>query len=533
MAAPREQRAEHVDRRPDPFDQLVRRDRRQVAVVGEDQPTGFGSDDRHADRAEQFRHDRHVDDLGDVAQLERPVGQQRGRHQLQHRVLGARHDHFTRQRTGVADHDQRFGITGSGSRARIRDGGGRDRIHRHQYAPPVPAAGRTVTRVWPDEPDVAAALEQPRDDLVLERQTPDGTFEQADGPFLEYERRLERSDGNARRDHPLPHLDPVVQLAVRAAGPRARRAPVAPAAPPCCSSGESVVGAARPADRTPDPRPRTARRGVDELGVHQHAVHPDRQVRGRRLRCRQLGRRRRRLDRARRHRARRCPPRCSPIGSDASASSRSSPGRRRSSTALGALAPTFPALVATQAIGRPLGLALDFLVAVVAAEEMPRNSRAYAVSVLAMASGFGAGIAVITLPLADIGESSWRFIYVVALVWLVVAVDIARRLPETTRFTRPHKVAPPLDPAALRDARPRRHRRQLLRRPGELLPEQLPGGRTRLLGRPDRVVHALDRDAGRHRLDHRRTHRRHPRPAAPARGRPPAGDDSRRWPRSP
>jgi MFS family permease len=84
-------------------------------------------------------------------------------------------------------------------------------------------------------------------------------------------------------------------------------------------------------------------------------------------------------------------------------------------------------------------------VAVVAAEEMPRNSRAYAVSVLAMASGFGAGIAVIALPLADIGESSWRFIYLIALVWLVVAVDIARRLPETTRFARPHTIAPPLD----------------------------------------------------------------------------------------
>jgi MFS family permease len=114
-------------------------------------------------------------------------------------------------------------------------------------------------------------------------------------------------------------------------------------------------------------------------------------------------------------------------------------------TACGALAPSFPTLVATQTVGRPLGLALDFLVAVVAAEEMPRNSRAYAVSVLAMASGFGAGIAVIALPLADIGESSWRFIYLIALVWLVVAVDIARRLPETTRFARPHTIAPPLD----------------------------------------------------------------------------------------
>ena len=82
-------------------------------------------------------------------------------------------------------------------------------------------------------------------------------------------------------------------------------------------------------------------------------------------------------------------------------------------TAMGAFAPTFPFLVATQAIGRPLGLALDFLVAVVAAEEMPRNSRAYAVSVLAMASGLGAGVAVMALPLADISPGSWRLVYLV------------------------------------------------------------------------------------------------------------------------
>lgn len=114
-------------------------------------------------------------------------------------------------------------------------------------------------------------------------------------------------------------------------------------------------------------------------------------------------------------------------------------------TALGALAPNFPALVATQAIGRPLGLALDFLIAVVVAEEMPRNSRAYAVSVMAMASGLGAGIAVMALPLADVGQGGWRFVYVVTLIWLVVAVDITRRLPETVRFVRDHIVAPRLD----------------------------------------------------------------------------------------
>jgi MFS family permease len=113
--------------------------------------------------------------------------------------------------------------------------------------------------------------------------------------------------------------------------------------------------------------------------------------------------------------------------------------------ALGALAPNFPSLVATQTIGRPLGLTLDLLIAVVAAEEMPRNSRAYAVSVMAMASGLGAGIAVMALPLADLGDDGWRLVYVVTLVWLVVALDISRRLPETIRFERPHVVAPPLD----------------------------------------------------------------------------------------
>lgn len=114
-------------------------------------------------------------------------------------------------------------------------------------------------------------------------------------------------------------------------------------------------------------------------------------------------------------------------------------------TAMGALAPNFPFLVVTQAIGRPLGLALDFLIAVVAAEEMPRNSRAYAVSLMAMASGLGAGIAVMALPLADLGDSGWRLVYVVTLIWLVVAVDITRRLPETRRFERHHQVNPHFD----------------------------------------------------------------------------------------
>jgi len=104
--------------------------------------------------------------------------------------------------------------------------------------------------------------------------------------------------------------------------------------------------------------------------------------------------------------------------------------------ALGALAPNFWILTANQTIARPLGLALDVALLVVAVEEMPKNARAYGLSILALASGLGAGIAVLALPLADAGDNGWRIIYVVSLIWLVVAARLTRRLAETTRFTR-------------------------------------------------------------------------------------------------
>jgi MFS family permease len=110
--------------------------------------------------------------------------------------------------------------------------------------------------------------------------------------------------------------------------------------------------------------------------------------------------------------------------------------------ALGALSPSFAVLTGTQTLGRPLGLALDVLVAVVAAEEMPRSSRTYAISVLAMASGLGAGLCVMALPLADIGTRGWRLVYVLPLLLMFVARDLARRLPETRRFEEKHAITP-------------------------------------------------------------------------------------------
>jgi MFS family permease len=113
--------------------------------------------------------------------------------------------------------------------------------------------------------------------------------------------------------------------------------------------------------------------------------------------------------------------------------------------AVGAISPSFWALVGTQAVGRPIGLALALLIGVVASEEMPRNSRAYALSVIALAGGLGAGIAVISLRLTDIGADGWRLVYVVSLVWMIPAYHLTRNLPETHRFQRQHATATRLD----------------------------------------------------------------------------------------
>jgi MFS family permease len=105
-------------------------------------------------------------------------------------------------------------------------------------------------------------------------------------------------------------------------------------------------------------------------------------------------------------------------------------------SALGAIAPSYSFLVATQAVGRPLGLTLDILIAVVAIEEMPRDGRAYATGILAVLSGIGGGIAVASLPLADISPTSWRYIYVIGLMWLIIAYALMKWLPESERFIR-------------------------------------------------------------------------------------------------
>jgi MFS family permease len=104
----------------------------------------------------------------------------------------------------------------------------------------------------------------------------------------------------------------------------------------------------------------------------------------------------------------------------------------------GALAPSLPWLTGSQMLARSFGTAVLLLVTIVAAEEMPAGSRAYAVSLLAMSSGLGAGVCVLSLRLADLSTRGWRLLYLVPLLGLPIVAAVRRRLPESRRFIAPH-----------------------------------------------------------------------------------------------
>lgn len=104
----------------------------------------------------------------------------------------------------------------------------------------------------------------------------------------------------------------------------------------------------------------------------------------------------------------------------------------------GALAPSLPWLAASQLLARAFATSVLLLVAIVAAEEVPARSRAYAVSLLAMSSGLGAGLCVVALPLADLGTRAWRLLYLAPLVAIPLVAAVRRRLPESRRFVAPH-----------------------------------------------------------------------------------------------
>ena len=105
-------------------------------------------------------------------------------------------------------------------------------------------------------------------------------------------------------------------------------------------------------------------------------------------------------------------------------------------------------LTAVQAISRGLSHAMALLIFVFALEEAPAGSRAFVASMLGLAAGLGSGIAVGSVPLADLGVTAWRLSFVVALAGLPLVLFAAHRLPESERFEtarRQPRTRPPIE----------------------------------------------------------------------------------------
>ena len=103
---------------------------------------------------------------------------------------------------------------------------------------------------------------------------------------------------------------------------------------------------------------------------------------------------------------------------------------------LAAIAPTFVAFGAVLVVTRTANATLGAMVTIIAIEEMPAGSRAWALSILGMTAALGAGTVVWFQPLAGIAEWTWRLIYLLPIVMIPFVMGILRRLPESRRFER-------------------------------------------------------------------------------------------------
>ena len=111
-------------------------------------------------------------------------------------------------------------------------------------------------------------------------------------------------------------------------------------------------------------------------------------------------------------------------------------------TVAGALSPNIWAFAGTQLVARGSATALALALGIMAAEEVPAGSRAYAISILSVTAALGAGLPVSLLFVADLHPDGWRVLFALAALGIPIAISVARRLPESRRFDQPHVEAP-------------------------------------------------------------------------------------------
>ncbi len=101
---------------------------------------------------------------------------------------------------------------------------------------------------------------------------------------------------------------------------------------------------------------------------------------------------------------------------------------------LSAIAPSFTMFTAAQALVRACVNSAVIVGGIAVVEEAPDGARAFAVSMLALASGAGYATSVVLLPIADLSPDAWRIAFGVGAAAIVAVPFISRRLVETQRF---------------------------------------------------------------------------------------------------
>jgi MFS family permease len=104
-------------------------------------------------------------------------------------------------------------------------------------------------------------------------------------------------------------------------------------------------------------------------------------------------------------------------------------------SALSAAAPNLATFTTAQVLQRGLIGTTATVAFIAVVEEAPEGARAYAASMLALASGFGFSFSVVLLPLGDLAGWTWRIPYVLGGVTILLVPAVARRLNETARYT--------------------------------------------------------------------------------------------------
>jgi MFS family permease len=102
--------------------------------------------------------------------------------------------------------------------------------------------------------------------------------------------------------------------------------------------------------------------------------------------------------------------------------------------AVSAVAPGFAVFTGAQLLTRAFGTSALVVGAIAVVEEAPDGARAFAVSMLALAGGAGFAIAVVFLPLSDLGDNGWRVVFALSAASIGLLPRLARNLRETPRY---------------------------------------------------------------------------------------------------